>query len=122
MNCDRCGATIDPGDERHYAGSTLCEECYMDALSPVKACDPWAVYSATSFEQHQRKGSELTPLQNEILRILDKAGPLEPWDLKKRLDSSVDENELRRQFAVLRHLEKVRGEKRGDKVLWRLWD
>jgi hypothetical protein len=125
MNCDRCGAAIKPGDERHYAGSILCEECYMDALSPVKACDPWAVYSAKSFEKHQQKEPELTPLQNEILRILGEAGPLELWDLKKRLDSNgdeVDNNKLQRQFAVLRHLEKVRGEKRGDKVFLRLWD
>jgi hypothetical protein len=122
MKCDRCGAPIDPGDERDYAGSTLCEECYMDALSPLKACDPWAVYSAKSFEEHRHKGCELTPLQHEILRILDEAGPLEPGELKERLDSSVDDNELRRQFAVLRHLEKVRGEKREGKVLWRLWD
>jgi len=122
MNCDRCGAAIDSGDERHYAGSVLCEDCYMDALSPVKACDPWAVYSAKSFEQHQQRASELTPLQNEILRILDESGPLEIQALKKRLDSEVDENELKRQFAVLRHLEKVRGEKRGDKVYLRLWD
>ncbi|MFO8088300.1 MAG: hypothetical protein R6U13_00540 [Desulfatiglandaceae bacterium] len=122
MNCDRCGAAIKPGDERRYAGSMLCEECYMDALSPVKACDPWAVYSAKSFEQHQQKESELTPLQNEILRILEEAGPLELWELKERLDSDMDEKELQRQFAVLRHLEKVRGEKHVNKVFLRLWD
>jgi predicted transcriptional regulator len=94
----------------------------MDALSPVKACDPWAVYSAKSFEQHRQKESELTPLQNEILQTLEQHGPMELWELRERLGSDVDEKELQRQFAVLRHLEKVRGEKQGNKVVLRLWD
>jgi hypothetical protein len=122
MNCERCGALIEPGDERRHAGSLLCEECYMDALSPVKACDPWAVYSAKSFERHQQQAAQLTPLQQEILRVLEETGPVEPSELKQRIDADVGWEELRRQFSVLRHLEKVRGEKQGDKVLWRLWD
>jgi hypothetical protein len=47
---------------------------------------------------------------------------MELWELRERLGSDVDEKELQRQFAVLRHLEKVRGEKQGNKVVLRLWD
>jgi hypothetical protein len=94
----------------------------MDALSPVKACDPWAVYSAKSFQRHSQKEPDLKPLQKEILRILRESGPLEPIELKERLGPDADMKELQRQFSVLRHLEKVRGEKQGHKVLWRLWD
>ena len=29
----------------------LCDDCYMDALSPTKTCDPWAVYTAKSIQK-----------------------------------------------------------------------
>ena len=47
MKCDECAAEIAPGDARGHAGRTLCEDCYLDVLSAPRACDPWAVYSAT---------------------------------------------------------------------------
>jgi hypothetical protein len=37
MRCDRCGETIPAGEEMQYFGQTLCEECYMQALSPALA-------------------------------------------------------------------------------------
>ena len=46
MECERCKDIIESGEEREYAGRVLCEDCYMDALSPAKTCDPWAVHSA----------------------------------------------------------------------------
>ena len=122
MKCERCGAPIDAGEEREYSGQVLCEDCYMDALSPMKSCDPWAVYSAKSFERHSAKGADLAPMQREILRVLEEEGPLEPLELQRKLGGNVSFDELQRQFSVLRHLERVRGEKRGDKVVWRLWD
>ena len=38
------------------------EDCYMDVLSPVRACDPWAVHSAKSFEKHSGNTGSLTPI------------------------------------------------------------
>ena len=49
MICDKCQDNIEEGEERELHGRTLCEDCYMDTLSPPKACDPWAVHSAKSF-------------------------------------------------------------------------
>lgn len=46
MNCSRGGEPIPAGDEMTYGGQVLCEDCYMRALSPACACDPWAVCSA----------------------------------------------------------------------------
>lgn len=43
MKCERCDATIAIGDEREHHGQTLCKDCLVDALSPVKVCDRWAV-------------------------------------------------------------------------------
>ncbi len=50
MKCDRCSQTIDPNEAQEHFGQNLCEDCYMDALSPAKTCDPWAVHSAQSLQ------------------------------------------------------------------------
>jgi hypothetical protein len=121
MKCDRCSAAIEPGEERDHSGQTLCEDCYMDVLSPVRACDPWAVHSAKSFEQHTGGSATLTPIQSEILRILEETGGIERAELLKRLEGRLTPPQMEREFATLRHMEKARGEKRGGKVFITLW-
>jgi hypothetical protein len=121
MECDRCHRNIEPGEEKEHLGQTLCEDCYMDVLSPVKACDPWAVHSAKSFEKHAESAPILTPIQSEILSILKKTGGIEPQELLQKLVDKLTQTELEREFAALRHMEKARGEKRGDRVVWRVW-
>ena len=43
---EKCGGLVPGGDERDHYARTLCEDCYMAALSPSRACDPWSVHSA----------------------------------------------------------------------------
>ena len=93
----------------------------MDALSPAKACDPWAVYSAKTLEQHTGGGITLTPIQAEILSILQETGGLEPPALLERFADRLTMPQLEREFATLRHMEKARGEKRDGKVYLRPW-
>jgi hypothetical protein len=121
VECDSCRGKIEPGDEKQYLGRTLCEDCYMDALSPTKTCDPWAVHSAKSFEKHAESAPILTPIQSEILLILKETGGIEPQALLGKLAVKLTQKELDREFAALRHMEKARGEKRGDRVVWRVW-
>ena len=121
MQCDECKATIEPGELREHLGRNLCEECYMVALSPIKTCDPWAVHSAKTYEKHAGNERSLTPLQKAILRILKDEGPLEPTALQRKLGVDHPLEDLGRAFSTLRHMEKVRGEKQGQRVLWRLW-
>ena len=92
----------------------------MDLLSPPKACDPWAVYSAKSFTEHEGHELELSPLQARITALLRQRGPLEPGDLSKILQ--VKETDLERELAALRHMEKVRGQITGGRRVIRLWD
>jgi len=120
MKCDRCENSIDPGEEKEHLGQTLCEDCYMDALSPVRTCDPWAVHSAKSFEEHSRGAGSLTSIQSEILDILKETCGIEPQALMERLGGRVSWKELERDFAALRHMEKARGEKQGDRIVWRI--
>jgi len=49
--CERCGSRIHEGEEREHSGQVLCEDCYMDRLSPPRTCDPWAVHTARSFKE-----------------------------------------------------------------------
>jgi len=121
MKCDQCSTTIEQGEAREHRGQELCEDCYMDALSPARACDPWAVHSAKSLEQHSGKASILTPIQSEILRIREETGGIERAALLERFDGRLTQPQLEREFASLRHMEKARGEKRGEKVFLRLW-
>jgi DNA-directed RNA polymerase subunit RPC12/RpoP len=121
MRCSRCGSEMLYGEERKHLDQTLCEDCYMEALWPVRTCDPWAVHSAKSFAKHADGAEALTPIQSKILRILKETGGIEPQVLLLILDAELTPKQLEREFATLRHMEKVRGEKRGDRIFWRLW-
>ena len=68
----------------------LCEDCYMDALSPAKTCDPWAVHSAKSFGKNLGGKFELTELQRKILEILKETGGAPSEHLVERLNISPD--------------------------------
>ena len=120
MQCDRCQTVIEPGEEQGHQGRVLCEDCFLEAVSRVKVCDPWAVYCATSTERHGGPAT-LTPIQSEILRVLQKQESLEPAELLQALGGKLTMPQLEQEFAALRHLEKVRGEKAGAKVVIRLW-
>ena len=121
MKCDRCQQEIPPGDERAHAGQSLCEDCCMEVLSPLKTCDPWAVHSAKNFEKIAGGDRPLTAIQSRVLKILEERGAMEPKALLNEVGAELQLKDLEREFATLRHMEKVRGEKKEDKIFWRLW-
>jgi predicted transcriptional regulator len=107
MQCGRCGQIMQSGEEHQHAGQLLCDDCYMDALSPAKACDPWAVYTATRLG-HQ----ELNPRQETILDLLRQKGMERPEKLMQA--TGLDAKALERELAALRHLELIRGARGPD--------
>jgi hypothetical protein len=119
MRCDRCGENIEEGEERELHGQTVCEDCYIDALSPAKACDPWAVYSAKSFSNEDGSNVKISETQLKILQILEETGGTEPGVIQERLQLKA--SELEREIATLRHMERVRGELREGKKIICLW-
>jgi hypothetical protein len=119
MECSRCHDPIEEGEEREFHGQRLCEDCYMDALSPARTCDPWAVHSAKTFEKAAGGPIQLSEVQSKILQILQETGGLEPKALCERLH--VKPSDLEKEIATLRHMEKVRGELREGKKVIRLW-
>ncbi len=118
MNCEKCGSSIAQGDDREYYSKTLCEDCYIDAISPTRTCDPWAVHSAKNLG-NAGGGFVLTPIQTTILSVLGETGGIQPAELAKQLGISTAD--LERETASLRHMEKLRGELRDGKKFLTLW-
>jgi len=116
MKCQRCERDIPDGESFEYLGETLCDDCYMDAMSPAKACDPWAVYSATrTRESSGMKGAEgLTPLQKDIYDFVKSRGKVTGVEVMEKF--GLSQRDLESQFSILRHCELTRGQKEGDKV------
>ena len=119
MKCDRCNDTIESGEERELHSQVLCEDCYMDALSPAQGCDPWAVYLAKSSGDETKDQANLTGTQVKIIQTLKETGGLERDALSERLQ--INPSDLKRDLATLRHMEKIRAEKRNEKIMIRLW-
>jgi hypothetical protein len=116
MNCNRCGHETPEGERYTYQGQTLCEDCYLDMRLGVKACDPWAVHSASRFrETRGLKGSEgLTELQKGIFDFVKSKGKVTRDEVRKYL--SLPEQEMQSQLAILRHCELIKGHKEGGKI------
>jgi len=116
MKCNRCGCEIPYNESYTYRGETLCEDCYMDIRLGVKACDPWAVYSASRFrESRDLKESEgLSELQKGIYEFVKSKGKVTREEVMEKL--SLSEQEIQIQLAILRHCELVKGHKENDKV------
>lgn len=118
--CERCGKEISEDQAYGHLGKNYCEDCYMDVLSPPKACDPWAVYTARSSLQGKDKFSELTPVQRSIVDYVRAKGEVTAKEVTDHLD--LREEDFKREFAVLRHMEVLRGMKKGPMVMYTLFD
>lgn len=116
MTCDRCGATLEVGDETLINGQKLCEDCHMDVLSPTRICDPWAVHHAKSCGSGQ---NELTPSQKEIITILTDTGGAPMTELEEKIGLSV--REIERDLAALRHMEKIKARPENGGKVYCLW-
>ena len=116
MKCSRCGSEVPKEEIYIYRGETVCEDCYIDSRMPAKACDPWAVHSATRFrESLGLKGTEgLTGVQKEIYELVKRKGKVTKGEVIENLNLS--EQEMQIQLATLRHCELIKGHKEGDKV------
>ena len=116
MKCQRCQRDIPEEEGFGYFGERLCDDCYMDAVAPPKACDPWAVYSATRTRESSGLTGEagLSPLQQEIYEFIKSQGKVTGEEVLKHFN--ITQKELETQFSTLRHCELVRGQKEGDRV------
>jgi DNA-directed RNA polymerase subunit RPC12/RpoP len=111
VKCFKCSKEFDDNEMLNYEGRLVCEDCYLDIMSMPKVCDPWAVHAAK-----KHKNSKLTELQENILKILKENPPLTIEEICNMLN--ISQEDFRRNFATLRHLELAKGTKVGDKVCY----
>jgi hypothetical protein len=116
MKCNRCGCELSADDSFQHLGKTLCEDCYIDIRYPAKACDPWAVYSAT--KARETVGLEgtagLTELQRAIYEFIRRNSKVTREQLIENFN--LTEADLQSQLATLRHCELVKGRKECNSV------
>jgi hypothetical protein len=112
-SCTRCGASLEGEEPREYLGEVLCEDCYLEALSPLRTCDPWAVHTARSLKDLPG-GLTLTPRQQQLYDLVKAQGEVPKLEAARIL--GVSEDELQREFAVLRHLEMLRACKKDEGI------
>ena len=115
VQCTKCGKEIEEQQGYEYQSNLFCEDCYMDLLSPPKACDPWAVHSAQTFLRGKDKLSTLTLLPRKIVDYVKGRGEATPEEIMMSL--SLTEEEFRREFAPLRHMEVLRKTKTNGKIV-----
>lgn len=122
MLCERCGETILEGESYNHRGKTLCEDCYIGALQPPKSCDVAAVHSATKHREivGQSGTDGLTDLQREIYNALKRQEKLTRKELMQQF--RLQEWELEKQIAILRHCELVKARKIEDQIYIVLFD
>ena len=91
----------------------------MDILSPPKACDPWAVHSAQTFLKGKDKLATLTPVQMKIVDYVKGKGETTIEEMAQ--DLHLTEEVIRREFAVLRHMEVLRATKKDGRIFYLLF-
>ena len=116
MKCTRCNRDVKEGDSYTHFGEILCEDCYLDMRLEVKACDPWAVHSATRLRESSglAEAEGLTELQKAIYELVKSKGKVTREEVMRNL--KLSEQEIQKQLAILRHCELVKGHKEGDNV------
>ena len=116
VKCQICGCEVLREKSYMLGDAVLCDDCYMEETHPVQTCDPKAVRSAKVLcEADSQCGTNSLDDQQKALYkfVKDKR--------KVTLEEICAEFNLlpvkaQNQFAVLRHLELVKGRKEGDQT------
>lgn len=116
---ENCRAEIEEGEGRDFYGQLLCDDCYMDALSPARTCDPWAVRSAGLFKERGDTTEHSGGLQQKILDLIQESGGLSLAEIAAKL--FVRQGDIEREIAALRHMEKIHAAMQDGKKVIVLW-
>jgi len=114
--CAVCERELEGEDIIQEEGQVSCEDCYIESHHKIQACNPWAVHSKKIFrEEAGFEGTEgLTELQKAIYEFIVSRGGAKKEEIAEKFGISLRETE--NQFALLRHCELVKGQKRTDGV------
>ena len=115
MNCHKCEKRLVAEEAHVHNGLFLCEDCYIDGVSLLKTCDPWAVYTAS---RTAAKGVTLTGEQQRVIDVLKEDEALSLERICSRL--GLDEDEFRSHFSVLHHMGLVGACKKDEQIFFTL--
>jgi hypothetical protein len=113
MICGKCAAALAEDNVHEHVGLSLCDDCYIDAVSAPKTCDPWAVYAAT---RTVSKGESLTSDQKRILDVITAKSPLTLEQICREL--TLSEDDFRTNFSTLRHMELAQAMKKEEQIVY----
>lgn len=107
IKCHFCGQEIPIEESYMWFGARICEDCYFEKSSPVRVCDPWAVYSAKqTLKAYGVEAEEiLSEKQRKIYNIVKAKGKITFDELLEEL--KVSKSELESHIAIMRHLELI---------------
>ncbi|MEM2045919.1 MAG: hypothetical protein QXU09_03110 [Thermoproteota archaeon] len=107
IKCQFCGQEVSIEEAYTWFGAKVCEDCYIERSSPVRLCNPWAVYSAKhTLKAYGVKAEEvLTEKQRKIYNIVKARGKITLDELLEEL--KVPKSELESHIAIMRYLELV---------------
>lgn len=111
IKCDKCGTEMSKDESTEIAGENLCEDCHLDMMAKPKACDPWAVYSATRTVQQEKI---LTEDQQRILDLIQSRGPMNEQEICAALNLTSDQ--FTTNFVALRHMELAHGFRKDGQI------
>lgn len=116
FKCQICGRSLEKEDCIEEEGKTLCEDRYIESHHKIQTCDPWAVRSKKIFrEEAGLEGTDgLTDLQKAIYEFVISKGGAKKEEIAEKFGISLLETE--NQFALLRHCELLKGQKRSNGV------
>ncbi len=114
MKCQRCGQEITADGIYTYREQTLCEECYIKAISPEKECDPWASYlSSRERRVSERRGEDsLTETEKAIYEFIKRNSKVTREEIQDKFHLAA--GDLDPQLNVLMHAELIKEHGEGD--------
>ncbi len=119
MECNKCEVAISDGDEREHKREILCEDCYIDVISPAIVCDPWADYTARSFYENT-PNIGLNANQSLIMKALKECGEIDPIFLIGKLKDQITSEDCVKGFTALHQMGKINVETKDRKTLIKL--
>lgn len=114
MLCEKCKEDISGEEIFSHGGKQYCEDCYIEVISVPTTCDPLAVRSARiTRERSGHEGTEgLLPIQKKLYDYIQERGKATREQIAAEF--MLDQKEMEKHFAVLRHCELVKGRKEGN--------
>lgn len=105
VKCQICGCEVPRENSYTLGDMVVCDDCYMEETHPIQTCDPKAVRSAKVLGQTE----SLDDLQKALYKFVKDKGKVTLQEICAEFNLSPVR--AQNQFAILRHLELVKGKK-----------